>query len=163
MGLDVYVEWWQQNDGDSSGGGGNAMSGFAGSIAAGFSTLTSGAVNSVVGGGGGDSTESMMTTGGGGVGASTTKETSVAFTAAQQFLRRLGLNSEVTRLAAVREWETKVLYNNNNNRRVSLSSIFEGSGALLDGRVFFATRKSYPVDVYYSTIKYEPKKVETLR
>ena len=31
MGLDVYVEWWQQSDGDSSGGGGkNAMSGLAG-------------------------------------------------------------------------------------------------------------------------------------
>ena len=58
MGLDVYVERWQQSDGDSSGGGGkNAMSGLAGSIAAGFSTLTLGAVNGV-GGGGGDSTAS---------------------------------------------------------------------------------------------------------
>ena len=84
MGLDVYVERWQQSDGDSSGGGGkNAMSGLAGCIAAGFSTLTLGAVDGVVGGGG-DSTASTTTTGGG-VGASTTKEAPVAFTAAPMY------------------------------------------------------------------------------
>ena len=38
----------------------------------------------------------------------------------------------------------------------------EGCNALLDGRIFFTSRTSYPVAVF-STIKYEPKKEELLR
>ena len=84
----------------------------------------------------------------------------ITITIPSEFRRRPGMNSEVTRRAAVREWEIKVAYNNNNNN--SINKLSSGGGALLDGRVFFATRKSYPVAVY-STIKYEPKKEETLR
>ena len=65
----------------------------------------------------------------------------------------------VARKAAVREWEIRVV------------AYGEGKGSedtntaprkLLDGRVFFTNMKSYPVAVF-STIKYEPKREETLR
>ena len=72
-----------------------------------------------------------------------------------QFRRRPTQNQEMTRRAAMREWEIKVAY----GKKVGSG---EGCNALLDGRIFFASRTSYPVAVF-STIKYEPKKEETLR
>ena len=79
MGLDVYVERWQWSDGDS----GNATpgGGIAGSLAAGFSSLTGGGVGAggeAGGGGGGDPAASTMTVGGG----ASSKEAPVAFTVA---------------------------------------------------------------------------------
>ena len=109
-------------------------------------------------------TSIMKKSGGGGVpGRRLDGLEAITITIPSEFRRRPGMNSEVTRRAAVREWEIKVAYNNNNyNNNNNVNKLLSGGGALLDGRVFFATRKSYPVAVY-STIKYEPKKEETLR
>ncbi|KAL3822797.1 hypothetical protein ACHAXA_005962 [Cyclostephanos tholiformis] len=67
--------------------------------------------------------------------------------------------SAANQQAAVREWEIRVTYGNGGGKGRGGGG---RGGALLDGRVFFATRMSYPVAVF-STIKYEPKKEETLR
>mmetsp|Transcript_15780 Transcript_15780/g.34153 ORF Transcript_15780/g.34153 Transcript_15780/m.34153 type:complete len:935 (+) Transcript_15780:205-3009(+) len=91
----------------------------------------------------------------------------VTITIPDEFRRRPPPLRAVARQAAVREWEIKVAYGaqqdlkqqpqqpgNNSNKRTRK--------ALLDGRVFFASHKSYPMAVF-STIKYEPKKEEALR
>jgi hypothetical protein len=77
----------------------------------------------------------------------------------EKFRLRPAPHRVVAREAAVREWEIKVTYGNGGGKGRGAGV---GGGALLDGRVFFATRMSYPVAVF-STIKYEPKKEETLR
>jgi hypothetical protein len=76
-----------------------------------------------------------------------------------KFRRRPAPHRVVAREAAVREWEIRVTYGNGGGKGRGGGG---RGGALLDGRVFFATRMSYPVAVF-STIKYEPKKEETLR
>lgn len=58
----------------------------------------------------------------------------------------------VTYLAAVREWELRVAHGVGKANHNSL----------LDGRVFFSSRGSYPAGVF-SVIKYEPKKEEAAR
>ncbi|KAL7547069.1 hypothetical protein ACHAWF_010386 [Thalassiosira exigua] len=67
----------------------------------------------------------------------------------------------VARQAAVREWEIGVAYGAQQDRK-QLGNNVTPRNSLLDGRLFFSTRRSYPVAVF-STIKYEPKKEETLR
>jgi hypothetical protein len=86
-----------------------------------------------------------------------------------EFRRRPAPHRVVARQAAVREWEMRVTYGNNGGGNGNGGGDSGGGddsgrkgGALLDGRVFFAARGSYPVAVF-STIKYEPKKEETLR
>ena len=64
----------------------------------------------------------------------------------------------VARKAAVREWEIRVAYGKGGGSHSNTTP----RNALLDGRCFFSTKKSYPIHVF-STIKYEPKKEETLR
>lgn len=67
----------------------------------------------------------------------------------------------VARQAAVREWEIKNAYGTQQPQNIGNHSNTT-KRALLDGRVFFSTRKSYPVAIF-STIKYEPKKEASLR
>jgi hypothetical protein len=84
MGLDVYVERWQQAD--ELGGGGNFAAGFAGSLAAGISGLSliggGGGVAAGDGSGGGDA---PAATAGGGGGAPPSSSTPAAFTAAPMY------------------------------------------------------------------------------
>ena len=61
----------------------------------------------------------------------------------------------VARQAAVREWEIKVAWHG-----VTVEGA--NSNALLDARVFFSAKKSYPVAIF-STIKYEPQKEAAAR
>ncbi len=61
------------------------------------------------------------------------------------------------RQAAVREWEIKVAWDG-----ISSEGAEDSSNALLDARVFFSAKKSYPVAVF-STIKYEPQKEAAAR
>ena len=63
----------------------------------------------------------------------------------------------VARQAAVREWEIKVAWNG-----IASDSVENSSNALLDSRVFFSAKKSYPAAVF-STIKYEPQKEAAAR
>jgi len=63
----------------------------------------------------------------------------------------------VARQAAVREWEIKVAWDG-----ISSEGAEDSSNALLDARVFFSAKKSYPVAVF-STIKYEPQKEAAAR
>lgn len=68
----------------------------------------------------------------------------------------------VARQAAVREWEMKVAWYgvvDNSSRQYESRSERNNSKALLDGRVFFSSKKSYPIAVF-SVIKYEPQKEE---
>ncbi len=84
------------------------------------------------------------------------------------------------RQAAVREWEIKVAWHGIENRDGSAQledkhrhrhyhhhdqphhPNLKTRKALLDGRVFFSSKKSYPIMVF-STIKYEPQKEEAAR
>ncbi|KAL7533136.1 hypothetical protein ACHAXR_005065 [Thalassiosira sp. AJA248-18] len=77
----------------------------------------------------------------------------------------------VARQAAVREWEIGIAYGAQQGMKqhqppnhLTIGSHYKTKtrNALLDGRVFFSTKKSYPVALM-STIKYEPEKEETLR
>lgn len=101
----------------------------------------------------------------------------VTITIPTEFRRRPAPLRAAARQAAVREWEIKIAYGaqqGGTNQRLSqhqgmnhvenhtTTSSSSRQQALLDGRVFFSTKKSYPVAVF-STIKYEPKKEETLR
>lgn len=61
------------------------------------------------------------------------------------------------RQAAVREWEIQVAWDGISNEGTE-----DSSNALLDARVFFSAKKSYPVAVF-STIKYEPQKEAAAR
>lgn len=70
----------------------------------------------------------------------------VAIAMPDEFRRRPPPLRAVARQAAVREWEIRAAYDSK----------------LLDGRIFFSARRSYPAAVF-STIKYEPRKEETLR
>ena len=66
----------------------------------------------------------------------------------------------VARQAAVREWEIKVAWHG-----IATAEDAErqnSSNALLDARVFFSAKKSYPCAVF-STIKYEPQKEAAAR
>lgn len=96
----------------------------------------------------------------------------VTITIPQEFRRRPAPVRAAARQAAVREWEIRVAYGTPQQGAKQRVSHHQGlidknhttssRQALLDGRVFFSTKKSYPVAVF-STIKYEPKKEETLR
>ena len=108
----------------------------------------------------------------------------VTITIPPEFRRRPAPLRAAARQAAVREWEIRVAYgtapssqHGGPTQRLVQQHHLGVSGvenpttptsntrqrqALLDGRVFFSTKKSYPVAVF-STIKYEPKKEETLR
>ncbi len=96
----------------------------------------------------------------------------VTITIPTEFRRRPAPLRVAARQAAVREWEIRVAYGAPQQGAKQRSSQQQGMNAenhttssrqaLLDGRVFFSTMKSYPVAVF-STIKYEPKKEETLR
>ena len=80
----------------------------------------------------------------------------------------------VARQAAVREWEIRIAwhgvdahlhhYHNHHHHRYHHGNHANTTArkALLDGRVFFSAKKSYPVAVF-STIKYEPQKEEAAR
>lgn len=81
----------------------------------------------------------------------------ITITVPEEFRARPNPSRTVARKAAVREWEIRVAYGGGGSHSNSTPR-----KALLDGRCFFATKKSYPVAVF-STIKYEPKKEETLR
>lgn len=63
------------------------------------------------------------------------------------------------RQAAVREWEIKVAWH---GIAAVEGAEHQNSSALLDARVFFSAKKSYPVAIF-STIKYEPQKEEAAR
>eukprot|EP00577_Skeletonema_sp_RCC1716_P001578 CAMPEP_0113425518 /NCGR_PEP_ID=MMETSP0013_2-20120614/30215_1 /TAXON_ID=2843 ORGANISM="Skeletonema costatum, Strain 1716" /NCGR_SAMPLE_ID=MMETSP0013_2 /ASSEMBLY_ACC=CAM_ASM_000158 /LENGTH=897 /DNA_ID=CAMNT_0000313691 /DNA_START=37 /DNA_END=2727 /DNA_ORIENTATION=+ /assembly_acc=CAM_ASM_000158 len=63
----------------------------------------------------------------------------------------------VARQAAVREWEIKVAWHG-----ITGEGAENSSNALLDARVFFSAKKSYPVAIF-STIKYEPQKEAAAR
>lgn len=65
----------------------------------------------------------------------------------------------VARKVALREWERGVALGMQTKNNRSNSSI---SPPLLDGRVFFSAKKSYPAAIF-TTIKYEPKKEEKER
>ena len=56
----------------------------------------------------------------------------------------------------MKQWEKKIMYASTEASTPSSSS------SLLDNRVFFASKLSYPCAVF-STIKYEPKKEEAMR
>jgi hypothetical protein len=96
----------------------------------------------------------------------------VTITIPTEFRRRPAPLRVAARQAAVREWEIRVAYGAPQQGAKQGPSQPQGMNAedhttslrqaLLDGRVFFSTKKSYPVAVF-STIKYEPKKEETLR
>jgi hypothetical protein len=62
------------------------------------------------------------------------------------------------RQAAVREWEIKLCHGVSTEGAENENY----SNALLDARVFFSAKKSYPVAIF-STIKYEPQKEEAAR
>lgn len=73
----------------------------------------------------------------------------------------------VGRHAAVREWEMKVAWHgvvqeNVPGRHYHHTDDTRDKRALLDGRVFFSSKKSYPISVF-SCIKYEPQKEEAAR
>lgn len=90
----------------------------------------------------------------------------VTITIPSEFRRRPAPLRATARQAAVREWEIKIAYGaqQGTKRRLGANqdNVTNTRQALLDGRMFFSTKKSYPVAVF-STIKYEPKKEETLR
>ena len=108
----------------------------------------------------------------------------VTITIPPEFRRRPAPLRAAARQAAVREWEIRVAYGTAPSSQqggptqrlaqqhhpgvsgvenpTTTTSNTRQRQALLDGRVFFSTKKSYPVAVF-STIKYEPKKEETLR
>jgi len=83
----------------------------------------------------------------------------ITVTLPEEFRVRPAPLRTVARKAAVREWEIRVAYGQG---RESHSNTATPRNALLDGRCFFSTKKSYPIAVF-STIKYEPKREETLR
>mmetsp|Transcript_26400 Transcript_26400/g.55147 ORF Transcript_26400/g.55147 Transcript_26400/m.55147 type:complete len:602 (-) Transcript_26400:1536-3341(-) len=88
-------------------------------------------------------------------------------TISEEFRRRPPPLRTVKRQAEVKECEVRVAYGAQQDpphylKIASDSSTKTARNALLDGRVFFSTKKSYPVAVF-STIKYEPKKEATLR
>ena len=72
----------------------------------------------------------------------------------------------VARQAAVREWEMKVAWHGVVGKNAPVRHDHHSDGrdkkALLDGRVFFSSKKSYPMAVF-SCIKYEPQKEEAAR
>jgi hypothetical protein len=72
----------------------------------------------------------------------------------------------VARHAEVREWEMKVAWHGIPEKRTQPAhhqkSHQSDKKALLDGRVFFSAKKSYPMAVF-SVIKYEPQKEEAAR
>ena len=76
----------------------------------------------------------------------------------------------VARHAAVREWEMKVAWHGINvaqhpqyaSLNTANNTSAEKKKALLDSRVFFSSKKSYPMAVF-SCIKYEPQKEEAAR
>ena len=80
----------------------------------------------------------------------------------EEFRRRPPPLRAAARQAAVREWEIRVAYGAQPGMKQQQPPNTTPRNALLDGRVFMSTKKSYPVAVF-STIKYEPKKEETLR
>jgi hypothetical protein len=65
----------------------------------------------------------------------------------------------VARCAAVREWEMRIAWHGVVDES---SNDTKSKHALLDGRVFFSSKKSYPMAVF-SCIKYEPQKEEAAR
>eukprot|EP00986_Skeletonema_menzelii_P018064 scaffold24390_cov144-Skeletonema_menzelii.AAC.5 len=65
----------------------------------------------------------------------------------------------VARQAAIREWEIKVAWHGIAREGSEKNN---SSNALLDARVFFSAKKSYPVAIF-STIKYEPQKEAAAR
>jgi hypothetical protein len=70
----------------------------------------------------------------------------------------------VARHAAVREWEMKVAWHGVPEESIKppYNSHQGDKKALLDARVFFSAKKSYPMAVF-SCIKYEPQKEEAAR
>lgn len=69
----------------------------------------------------------------------------------------------VVREAMVREWEKRVLYGLLNTQvGTSQSTSVNEKRGLLDGRIFFSSQRSYPLQVF-SVIKYEPEREEALR
>ena len=82
----------------------------------------------------------------------------ITVTLPEEFRVRPAPLRTVARKAAVREWEIRVAYGQGGEKHSNTSQ----RNALLDGRCFFSTKKSYPIAVF-STIKYEPKKEETMR
>jgi len=87
-------------------------------------------------------------------------------TISEEFRRRPPPLRTAKRQAEVKECEVRVAYGAQQDPphylNIESDSNTSTRNALLDGRVFFSTKRSYPVAVF-STIKYEPKKEETLR
>jgi len=88
----------------------------------------------------------------------------ISITIIREFRRRPPALRTVARQAAVREWEIRVAYGQQDMKQQQTQQPNIGNhcptttrNALLDGRIFFSTKKSYPLAIF-STIKYEPQR-----